>query len=374
MAFWELSLISSRFDARRKSIYLENDRTGGSTWSQILALCVAELSAIDNRIKAYHTETSPPPPPAAAPTLPSHSDAIDKKVQVGAEIYTKDAITGYKTLTAHKIDSFVRSHGQAPGATSPPAKLLELGAQTFLSSSQRAALEPRAVYSKAGGLIGQLLSTQPGALFRHTFDRRVTGVVCGAPSSRSSIIIDAVDSIAALAVHSIREDKLGCVQSDLPGLLRTIAATMRNVWGFVATASPHWTDVKFQPEHRDSLPEVDAVLAALVKALESIVREFGEFFNALGISKAEEKEWMALLAKAKELEEVKERRKGRREQAKAAKPVRKEATRRPPVDPAPARERAAARPRVQGGRPAGRTPQDGIARPRTPEMQQVGAP
>ncbi|MGG6495946.1 UNVERIFIED_CONTAM: nucleoporin NDC1, partial [Bacteroidetes bacterium 56_B9] len=50
-ALWELYLITTQFESRRKTIYTEVDRAGGSTWSQVCNLCLAEISGVQQRIE-----------------------------------------------------------------------------------------------------------------------------------------------------------------------------------------------------------------------------------------------------------------------------------------------------------------------------------
>lgn len=112
------------------------------------------------------------------------------------------------------------------------------------------------------------------------------------------MIVDAVSSLSALAVHSLKQDSLGQVQKSIGPLARIIAATMVDIQNFVGTTPAHWTDVGFKSEDRQNLPEdVAAILGALKSGLEEILRAFGEYFGALGVSGEEARAWRALVAR-----------------------------------------------------------------------------
>ena len=62
-------MISSSFETRRITIFQQLDRAGGSTWTQILTICLAELQGIQDRIKDFQARAQPPAP-ATEPTEP----------------------------------------------------------------------------------------------------------------------------------------------------------------------------------------------------------------------------------------------------------------------------------------------------------------
>jgi hypothetical protein len=191
---------------------------------------------------------------------------------------------------------YASSHLLQPGAANPPMILAEKGLQNMLTDQQRATMNPEVLKQQAGGIFAHILKTPFGYPFRHTFERRITVVVCGTPYSHGSTIVDAIDALAKLAVHSISEDQPGQVQKDIANICGTFAAVITHVEGFVATAPPHWTDVDFNKSQRKPSPEIEALLKALRRGLEDIMREFGEYFDALNISKGQQKQWTQLLA------------------------------------------------------------------------------
>ena len=86
VAFWELVLITERFDTRRRSIYEEIDRKNGSTWKQILAVCLAEIRGVSERIQAVQSPTPDPgamKKPEPIQTLPRISQPLKEDEVIG---------------------------------------------------------------------------------------------------------------------------------------------------------------------------------------------------------------------------------------------------------------------------------------------------
>jgi len=144
--------------------------------------------------------------------------------------------------------------------------------------------------------MGRLLLSPVGLPFRQTFERRATSVVCGSPYSRLNLIVDSVDAISKLATHSLTEDQPGQVQKDIEGLARTLAATIVAIKKFLKSYPVHWTDVTFQDSQREGPGEVGNVLTALKGGLEELLRSFGEYFDAMGISAEQAMAWRSLIA------------------------------------------------------------------------------
>jgi nucleoporin NDC1 len=205
------------------------------------------------------------------------------------------------TPTPSKLISKAKdlAKGRSTDYANPPMLIAEKGLQTLLSDEARAKVNPGAIVEGAGGLFSQILRTPLGYPFRQTFDRHITGIVCGTPYSQTSILVDAIDALTKLAVHSISEDQPGQVQKDIESICRTFAAAIVQVQDFVATTPPHWTDMEFTERKRRPSPEIEALLEALRWGLEEIMRAFGEYFDALNISRSQQKQWTQLLAAPK---------------------------------------------------------------------------
>lgn len=295
-AFWELVLISNRFGDRRRTIYLETDRAGGSTWSQMSTICLQELAAISVRISEFNTSLHPPAP-APLPSVQKVDSGLTRGAKSDPSIFTTEP-TGFKSRAKDLVTDFATAHIFEPGSSNPP-KLLAEKAYGLLSDEQRAHIKPEVIQRQASGIMASILKTPLAYPIRQAFSRRTAAVICGSPYSENSILIDAVDILSKLAVHSIAEDKPGQVQKDVYNICRTFAAIIIHIQGFLASAPPHWTDVDFSVNHRKPSPEIEALLKALRGGLEVIVRAFGEYLDALHVPKDETRQWTQLLAEPK---------------------------------------------------------------------------
>jgi Nucleoporin protein Ndc1-Nup len=261
---------------------------------------MSQVTAIQERIKAFKEGTKKATPqgqPTTAPAL-NHA-AINKQVKKD-DILSPPRRPGTMSGKAIALaNDFAKSQGSRPGSVPPPYKLLEAGAQRLLSDDLRANISPEAIQTRVGGALDSVLKLPIAMPFRQTFSRRVQGVICASPSSRASIIIDAITSLSSLAAHSLKEDQPGQVQRSVGLLARTMATTIGDIQDFIKTTPPHWTDVYFSPGDRTAPDDVAEILEALKKALEEILKTFGEYFGSLGISSDEAKLWKKLVANPK---------------------------------------------------------------------------
>jgi nucleoporin NDC1 len=293
MAFWELAYISQSFEIRRKAIYQEIDRDSGSTWAQLLTLCLNEVKAIQTRIKVFQgaLPARPTPEPARPVGDYQHGVKPPKSDNVITPVKQDPSLRG---LAKSRINNFVKTQGSHPGASNPAKRIIDKGA---LEIRDRANLQPRVIRDRVGGYAAVFLQSRAGAPFRQTFQRRVTAVVCGSPYSRLSIISDAITAISKLGAHSISEDQPGQVQKDIPALARNLAEALRDIEAFLASTEPHWTDVEFQEVHRRSAVEVESVIESLRDGLEELLRAFGEYFGSMDVSTAEVARWRAAVGR-----------------------------------------------------------------------------
>ncbi|THV95142.1 hypothetical protein D6C91_05777 [Aureobasidium pullulans] len=295
MAFWELAMITQKFENRRKTLFGELDRKGGSTWTQIANLCMVEIQSVSQRIQDSQGAVIPTPEQAPQPlkTLP----------RISSQPVREDAIfrpspppsTGLQAFE-NTVGMVARSYGQSHGATNPVSpraqRLLEYGTDRILSKEQQEQFGRANMVNNANGLIASIIRTPFGMPFRQVFARRINAVVFGVPYSTSTIIINAVKAICGLAVASLKEDNLGQVQKDISTIVRTLIITTQQIQLFVAKLPPHWTDVDFNGNRQ--VPEVEALLQVLKDGLHEIVVTFGEYAGNLGLSRTE-------IALAKEL-------------------------------------------------------------------------
>jgi nucleoporin NDC1 len=306
MAFWELAMITRKFEDRRKTLFAELDRKGGSTWSQISGTCLIEIQSVIQRIQdsqgaVAHTPEQAPQPIQTLPRIssrPVREDAIF--------MAPPPPSTGLQAFES-SVGLVARSYGQSHGATNPVSpraqKLLEYGADRILTKEQQEQLGRAGMVNNANGLISWLIRTPIGMPFRQSFARRVNAVVFGVPFSTGAIITNAVQAVCGLAVASLKEDNLGQVQKDISTIVRTLIITTQQIQIFIRNLPPHWTDVDFDGNRQT--PEVEELLKVLRDGLHEIVVTFGEYATNLGLSRSEMMIARDLAGRGPEMESVK---------------------------------------------------------------------
>ena len=312
-ALWELWLICSQFETRRKTIYTEVDRRlvpgmsrdEGSTWFQISKTCLNEISAIK-----IHIATALAPTEHAASTAEmdlqrrqqehliaqepqgslSMPKIADRKVEDNRDVLAKS-----RPNFAHSVGNIAKSIGQSPNAPNPVVprarRAIEWGADRVLSKDEQARLSREGLTKEANSTFVRILKTPLGEPFRQTFARRVRAVVFGMPYSSSTNIVHASRSLAQLAVCSLKEDDYGQVAKSVPTIIRTYTSTITEIEKFVAQGlAPSWTDVWFRERDRKEVEEVNAVLSVLKEGLRDVLLAFGEYATGIGVTKVELRE------------------------------------------------------------------------------------
>lgn len=303
-AFWELVYIGDRFEGRRKGIFEDIDRKGGSAWSQILEACLEVVTGIEKRI-ADHEQ----PPVKGDPTVNKDtSPNLPRLTQPLQEVPPSDlfgkAPRGTRRNRVEKeLSETAKALGQSPeGNISPKArKLLESAESAILTPEQKAKIE-------AGGVVGlfreratKFLQTPAGIPFRQEYRRKLAAIVLGSPFGDVGIIVDAVDAMTRFSVASLKEDKYGNVQRDVPLIIRTLTTVITKLEKFQRELKFHWTDV----EKKKECPEVDAVLVAMKTGLTELINAFGDYSSDLRLSQAEMRaaREAALLRRGPEMEQ-----------------------------------------------------------------------
>lgn len=293
MAFWELFLISTRFDDRRVSLYQDLNRKNGSTWSQISSLCMAEIQAISRRCQEAQQPTSPPD---AAQQQQQQSQQILRLPRIAQPLNQDNILNGSAPpnsrleAVAGGVGTLAKSYGQSPQGNqvgSSAQKLLEFSASKVLTPEQQANLKKGNLTGQANNFLMKIVRSPLGAPFRQSFKDRVIAVVFGSPLSNANTIAYAVGSLTRLAVCSIKEDSLGQVSKDIAGIVRLLTTTIQSVQNLVATLPPHWTDVGFDKNNSRNVKEVDDLLDTLKGDLQDVILAFGEYADSLGLSRME---------------------------------------------------------------------------------------
>ena len=314
-AFWELHLICTLYEARRKTFFADVDRKGGSSWTQVCALCLAELSAIQTRIRTAQEPVEFGEKQRQAELQrkqQEHLIAQQRAQQLGLpKIANRTAVQDGDVLAKQKLDykstfgNMAKSVGQAPNAHNPltprAKRAIEYTADKALTQEQRQSWFTRQGLDKeTKSKVVDFLRLPLGEPFRQNFARRVCATIFGQPHSDRTNIFHAAKSIVKLALASLKEDDYGQAAKDVPAIVRTFATTITVAQTYVAGTKPDWTDVTFQERSRQ-VKEVDELLALLKGGLEELLLSFSEYATSLGLSKRELREAKEAVGKGQEM-------------------------------------------------------------------------
>jgi nucleoporin NDC1 len=279
-AMWELVYIAQRFQGRRKTIFEEIDRKGGSTWSQVLEICLGTINGINTRITEH---LAPPPAPAAqvaqqVPGLPRLSAPLKEDNVFTASPPPRS--TGASIGAA--VGSIAKAHGHSPGGPQT-LKLISQAKSKMLTPDHQKALSAEGVWGVFSSYALQVLESPLGRPFRQEFRRRIATIILGSPYGDVGIIVDAIDTLTQLSVCSLSEDPFGNVSRDVPEIIRTFTTVIARLDGFKQSLGVHWTDV----EKKRESPEVDIILAALKSGLNELLEAFGDYSVDLRLSQSD---------------------------------------------------------------------------------------
>ncbi|KAF1988053.1 hypothetical protein K402DRAFT_419899 [Aulographum hederae CBS 113979] len=286
-AFWELAIITLRFDARRKTVYTEDNRKGGSTWSQILALCLAEINAVSGRIDNV---LNPPKPSKPVPTPTDQIKTLPRlstKPLADGDVFAPAPEIGFGDLANKKMKQL----GSFPGAATPlkaPTQKLLTYAESKFSDRQKAQMSSMGVEGGFKKVSSDFLQRRqwkqwkwsPSAIFSETFANRAAVIACGTPFSRANIVVYAATALAELIARSTTEDEYGVVQKDVAPIVRAITKAIKSVDDLLLkNLQPHWTDVDFKEDDRSKVEEVNEMRIGLKAALRKILGAYEAFLG-----------------------------------------------------------------------------------------------
>ncbi|KAI6710787.1 nuclear envelope protein [Diplocarpon mali] len=284
-AFWELVYIAERFEGRRKAIFEDIDRQGGSTWSQILDVCLGVINGIETRIANFERpQSNADQDPAKfrespAPGLPRLSQRPKDGLKEPGDLFTKP-----KRSAVGEIGEYAKLQGQSPhGPSSPTAKKAIKALEGIMIPREQAGPAAGSVCGWLKDLALRVLQSAVGTPFRQEYRRKISAIVLGQPFGDVGIIVDAVDAVTRFSVCSLNEDKFGNVQRDVNLIIKTLTSTITKLEAFKEKLGFHWTDV----ERKKESPEVDIVLAALKSGLNEMVTAFGNYREGLGLSESD---------------------------------------------------------------------------------------
>ncbi|KAJ5763841.1 hypothetical protein N7533_002522 [Penicillium manginii] len=310
-AFWELSLISQTLPERRKTIFNEIDREGGSSWSQIVSSLTGVIKAIPDRISASKAPAPGAKPPAQTSqpvlqTLPKLTEAP----KTGNIFADAPKATSRTDKFGASFGSAVKSYGQSadwtPMARARARQVFDQASSAMLSPERKQKLIATSKELKllTGGpsvtykpedvhpIIAQFLRSPIGQPLRQTYAQRASNIVLGSPESSLTLVVDAIDALTQLLIASLAEDQYGRVQADVPSVIRLFTETIVTLELFVHQGGldAHWTDVYFPPsskpeaqEEARKVPDIELLVASLKNGLGDLLSSFKPYLRDIGI-------------------------------------------------------------------------------------------
>ncbi|KAL4906468.1 hypothetical protein BDW74DRAFT_132919 [Aspergillus multicolor] len=314
-AFWELCYISQEFPDRRKLIFNDIDREGGSAWMQILQAATDVIQGIPTRIKEKKSyPTSKPsqslsPSPAEKKTEPTLRTLprLTDPVQEDNIFATSTKSTTTQGRINEGFSTTFKSIGESPDWTpqararfrdaldhASSAVLSPERKQRLLSASQDLKLLMSASTTRPENIhpiLASLLRSPIGLLIRQPFARRLSGIVLGTPTASISSIIDAIECLTRLLIASLKEDSFGKVQADVPAIVRLFTDTVTTLDTYAhVELDVHWTDSAFPPSSDPAaqaaarrVPEVELVIDSLRASLKSLLVAFRPYYKDVGL-------------------------------------------------------------------------------------------
>ncbi|KAL4921231.1 nucleoporin protein Ndc1-Nup [Aspergillus aurantiobrunneus] len=309
-AFWELCFISQQFPDRRKAIFNDIDREGGSAWTQISQSATEIIRGISTRINEKQTQPTGSKPLSTETrsdpllhTLPR----LTEPVKEGNIFATSPKSTSTQTKLGNGFSSTLRSMGESPDWT-PKARarardvfdrassvvLSPERKQKLLSSSQDLKMLTGASPSRPENInpiLAQFLRSPVGPFIRQTYARRLSSIVFGTPTATISSMIDAIESLTRLLIASLQEDPYGKVQADVPGIVGLFTETAMTLEQYAHVGLDiHWTDAAFPPSSDPAaqsaarrVPDVELVIDSLKGSLVSLISAFNPYLKDIGL-------------------------------------------------------------------------------------------
>ncbi|KAF2262292.1 nuclear envelope protein-like protein [Lojkania enalia] len=286
IAFWELAMITDRFDDRRKTIFGELDRKKAPTYQQVTELCLAEVSEIVRRINvvdpAYRPEDEKGKP---KPPLPiDFAPRISQPLKDGQVIAPNPVPSSKLKLIEDTTARIARTHSSPQNAQNAAARELIKATQGKFSEGAKQAESQWQIYKH------KFASSPLGWPWRQSLHRTANTVVNGAPYSRQFLICNAVTALTNLAVASLKEDEFGQFQKQVPEIVRAFTVAIKKIEAYIQGLVVHWTDIDTLalPEaDRKRVPEVELVVDCLKVGLERVLGAFNEYLSAMEMSKTE---------------------------------------------------------------------------------------
>ena len=287
---------------RRKLIFEDIDRTGGSAWEQVRTACLGLVLSISDRIMQFQN----PPDPSDrkqhvnVETLPR----LSAPLRQDPILNKSPPLMGNRAKIESNLGAIAKYYGQQPSLfLSPRTKqIINVTRNKLLipeTEEQLLRITPASLRPSFNDWLMCILDSSFGWPFRQSFDRLVRSIIFKSPDGQFGQIVDAIDILSALTVASLEEDKYGKVAKDVALLIQTYGATISAIETFVACVPVHWTDTEFKSRE---VVEVDTVLAFLKSGLKEMLHGFSEYAKDLGISEQELQQARKISGMQKEME------------------------------------------------------------------------
>ncbi|KAL3481615.1 nucleoporin protein Ndc1-Nup [Aspergillus californicus] len=308
-AFWELCFISQQSPDRRKAIFNDIDREGGSAWNQILQSATEIVQSISTRINEKETPSGSEPSPTeksepAFNNLPRLTDPL-KEQNIFASSPKPISASG---KLGDAFSTTLRSLGDSPDWT-PTTRarardVFNRASSVVLSPKRKQRLlgSSQEIKALTGGsfcsnpqnihpFLSQLLRSPIGLFIRQTYARRLSSIVLNTPTSTLSSTVDAIESLTHLLITSLDEDPYGKVQADVPGVVRLFTETYMTLESYAhGGLNIHWTDATFPPSTDPAaqaaarrVPDVELIINSLKRSLGSLLVSFRPYYKDVGL-------------------------------------------------------------------------------------------
>lgn len=293
-AFWELAIITSRFEDRRKAIFSETNRDKGATHEQIAKVCLAELDGVVKRTSNQTSSTAltTTPAPQAAP-LSQSTLRLTQPIKQAQILGPGEVPRTRMEVVGQAIGEIARTH------SSPQNAEEAYGRKLLKSSQQKITDGVQQVEATVQTNKGWFASSWFGSLFRQTLRRRANNVIFGTPYSRQALITNAVIALTQLTVHSLKEDDVGQWQNLVPEIIRSFTTAIKSIEAYMQGLQVHWSDVdtlKKPPAEQKKVAEVDEFVKELKDGLSAQLGAFVEYLESMGMSRVEIQEAKKVVA------------------------------------------------------------------------------
>lgn len=283
-AFWELVYIAQQLKDRRKAIYEDIDRSGGTCWSQVRLVCLEVINEMQTRMDNYERPlVSIGNTNDNFPSLPRLSEPLKDGLQSPGDLFsTISTESSSMNGVTRAVGRFAKSKGQSLSTSNSPrtSKFIKAAEGAILTKQHRQVLsktDPRGLVKRWATWF---LKSQLGWPFRQEYQRRLKTIVLGTPFGDVGLNVDAIQSLVGLAVHSLSEDQYGNVQRDIKAIIKNFTVIILNLENLKSNLEIHWTDVMSIQES----PDIDLILVTLKNGLGELIDAFGKYSDNLGLS------------------------------------------------------------------------------------------